>query len=212
MAILWFGAASIMQAAPGDPALLKIQVIEGDGASYPLSSRATRGITVLVSDETGRPVDGAVVSFILPMDGPGGTFSSGMRTEIATTHADGRAAVWGMRWNRLAGQFDIRITAVKGQARAGTICSQFLVESAGPLASKDGSNADRGSSGSASSRLPHPHVSLGGHKWVWIGAGVVAAAVGGAVLAKGNSSGSNSAASPSGTVTLGTPSITIGHP
>ena len=36
---------------------------------------------MLVTDETGRPVANAAVSFRLPEDGPGGMFSSGPRTE-----------------------------------------------------------------------------------------------------------------------------------
>jgi len=98
------------------PSILTIRVAEGDGAAYPIGSRATRGVTVLVTDETGHPVEGATVSFTLPAEGPGGVFSSGGRTEIAATRADGRAAVWGMQWNHTAGAFEIRITAVKGQA------------------------------------------------------------------------------------------------
>jgi len=35
----------------GDPGALDLRVIEGDNAVYPVGSRATRGITVLVSDE-----------------------------------------------------------------------------------------------------------------------------------------------------------------
>src|SRR5258706_7127832 len=108
------------------PSILTLRVAEGDGAAYPIGSRATRGLTVLVTDETGRPVEGATVSFTLPAEGPGGVFSTGGRTEIAATHADGRAAVWGMQWNRTAGAFEIRITAVKGQARAGVVSSQSL--------------------------------------------------------------------------------------
>ena len=86
-----------------NPALLAIRLTEGDGAIYAKGSRATRGLAVLITDETGRPVEGATVSFSLPADGPSGEFSSGGRTEIATTRADGRAAVWGMQWNRTSG-------------------------------------------------------------------------------------------------------------
>src|SRR5712692_5399195 len=140
--------------AAQDPALLQIRVTEGEGAIYATGSRATRGVTVQVTDETGKPTDGATVSFMLPEDGPGGSFSTGSRTEIATTHADGRAAAWGMQWNRTAGRFEIRITAVKGQARAGTVISQFLTEArARPAGS--------------------------GHKWLWISLAVAGAAAGG---------------------------------
>jgi hypothetical protein len=101
---------------------IQVRVTEGDGLAYPAGSRATRGITVQVVDETGRPVDGAIVGFRLPDDGPGGIFATGAKTEIATTRADGRASVWGMRWNRASGPFEIHITAAKGQTRATVVC------------------------------------------------------------------------------------------
>src|SRR5579863_7498314 len=134
------------------PSILTIRVAEGDGAAYAIGSRATRGVTVLVTDETGRPVEGATVSFTLPAEGPSGVFSTGGRTEIAATRADGRAAVWGMQWNRTAGPFEIRITAVKGQARAGVVSSQSL--SSAPMARDAGVGKSRGAGG--------------GHKLLWI--------------------------------------------
>jgi len=124
--ILVAALASRLRGAEADPAILELRVVEGDGVVYSVGSRATRGVTVQVSDETGRPVSGATVSFTLPQDGPGGAFVSGGRTEIVTTRADGRATVWGMQWNRTPGPFEIRITAAKGQARAGILCASYL--------------------------------------------------------------------------------------
>ena len=115
-----------MLAAQNDPAILLIHIVEGEGAVYAIGSRATRGVTVQVTDETGKPVDSAAVSFRLPDDGPTGEFSSGMRTEIVPTGADGRANVWGMQWNRVTGPLEVRITAAKGEARAGTVCGLYL--------------------------------------------------------------------------------------
>jgi hypothetical protein len=174
-----------------DPAILQVRVIEGESAVYGIGSRATRGVTVQVTDETGKPVDGATVSFRLPEDGAGGTFASGSRTEIATTRPDGRAGVWGMQWNRIAGPFEIRITAVKGQTRAGTVCPQYLTDS--PAASK-------------------PLARVGpSRKWLWITLAVGGAAVGGiAATAAGGKPTAAPAAAPG--LTIGTPSINLGHP
>lgn len=177
------------------PSILTIRVAEGDGAVYPTGSRATRGVTVLVTDETGRPVEGATVSFTLPGEGPGGVFSSGGRTEIAATHADGRAAVWGMQWNRTAGPFEIRITAVKGQARAGVVSSQSL------------SNAPE-VRGAAPGAI---HAAGGGHKLLWISlvvAGAAAAGVAG-VAARKPSAAAASSVTP---LKIGTPTISLGLP
>jgi hypothetical protein len=190
----WAGTG---QAAGGDPALLDLRVIEGDGATYAPGSRATRGIAVLVTDETGRPVEGATVSFTLPMEGPGGVFASGGRTEIARTKADGQAAVWGMRWNGVAGTFEIRVTAVKGQARAGTTLTQNL---AGEERSK------------SAAKLPSKLPGGGGHKWLWIAlAGAAAGGAVGFVKAKG-SSASTGLPSSSAAVQIGAPTINLGHP
>jgi len=185
--------AAVLACGAENPALLAIRLTEGDGAVYAKGSRATRGLAVLITDETGRPVEGATVSFSLPGEGPSGVFSSGARTEIATTHADGRAAVWGMQWNRTPGPFEIRITAVKGQARAGTVSSQFLSDAAEV---KDAA-------------APKTH---GGHKLLWISviiAGAAVAGVAGVVVGK------STAAAPAGSAVtplqIGPPTISLGH-
>src|SRR5437868_6319967 len=59
---------SAMIAAAQDPTILQIRILEGEDAVYATGSRATRGITVLVTGETGKPVDGATLSFRLPAD------------------------------------------------------------------------------------------------------------------------------------------------
>ena len=180
--------------SPSEPAILLIRIVEGEGAVYAIGSRATRGVTVQVTDETGRPVEGASVVFRLPNDGPSGTFSSGTQTEIVGTAADGRASVWGMQWNRLTGPLEVRITASKGQARAGTVCGLYL------------SNALVTS---------EPRQSAGGgwrsHRKIWIGAGIAAAFVGVAAI---SSRGSPSAAATAGgnPPQIGAPSIIIGKP
>lgn len=179
-----------------DPAILQIKVIEGEGATYTIGSRATRGVAVQISDESGRPVEGASVSFRLPDDGPSGSFSTGSKTEIALTRADGRANAWGMQWNRTAGLVEIRVTAAKGATRAGIVCAQYLTESAD----------------AATTSGPVPKISShGSRKWLWIA--VVAAGAAGGALAAGAIGGKSSAtsSSPAG-VTIGAPTISLGHP
>jgi hypothetical protein len=176
-----------------DPAILQIRVIEGEGVAYPLGSRATRGVTVQVTDETGRPIENASVSFRLPEEGPSGTFSNGSRLEIVTTKADGRAAAWGMQWNRTEGSFEIRITAVKGQARAGTVCAVYLSKA----------TAETGSSS--------PVKLARSHKWIWITL-AVAGAAGAAVVAAALGGKASTPVGPTVTpTTIGTPTIVIGH-
>lgn len=161
--------------------------MEGEGAVYALGSRATRGITVEVTNETGKPVDGVTVSFQLPDDGATGAFSNNTKAEIVTTGPDGRASVWGMQWNRTAGSFEVRITATKGDARAGTVCSQSLAAGV-----------------EHSARRVH-----GSHKWLWI-ALAVAGGAGAAVVIGARAGNSSSAASAVSATTIGAPTIAIG--
>jgi hypothetical protein len=175
------------------PTALEVRVIEAEGAVYPIGSQATRGVTVKVTDDAGLPVEGATVSFSLPSDGPGGVFASGARTEVATTHADGGAAVWGMQWNRTPGPFSILITAAKGEARGGVTCSQSLAAAAAP-----DSRASR--------------IGAGGHKWLWITLAVVGGAAGAGVAAAGKGKASATAPGASTAIQIGAPTISLGRP
>jgi hypothetical protein len=189
-------ASILMQDLPGDkpgdaPAILQIRVLEGEGVAYPLGGRATRGVTVQVTDETGKPIDAASVSFRLPEEGPSGSFSNGSRNEITTTKADGKASAWGMQWNRTEGSFEIRITAAKGSARAGTVCAVYLSKS------------------TVESEASSPVRLAKSHKWLWIA--LAAAGAAGAVVAAAALRGKATPAGPAATpTTIGTPTIVIG--
>jgi hypothetical protein len=175
--------------------IVQLKVVDGDGAVYRTGSRATHGLTVLVTDETGKPIDMASVSFRLPDGGASGAFSSGLRTEIVTTGPDGRASVWGMQWNKTAGPVEIRVTAIKEQARAAIVSTEYLSDSVDVKSGGDGVFT----------------ASHGGHKWLWI-AGVAALAVGGAaayfLLKKSPAAPNTSTAA----VSVGTPSVIVSPP
>jgi len=177
--------------------IVQLKVLEGEGTVYRTGTRATRGLTVLVTDEAGKPVANAAVSFRLPDEGAGGVFSSGLRTEVITTGVDGKATVWGMQWNKTAGPVEIRITAVKDQARAGLISTQYLSDSVAQKAGGEGvfSTSHR-------SRT----------KWILIAAGVAGGAVAGMLLLKSHSASSTSSTTSSTGVSIGSPSINIGQP
>ncbi|HKE24122.1 MAG TPA: hypothetical protein VKB88_17275 [Bryobacteraceae bacterium] len=64
-------------------------MVDGEGAVHVPGARATRLLTVEVTDETGEPAEGAAVSSHLPKDGPSGTFSNSLRTDVATTDSHG---------------------------------------------------------------------------------------------------------------------------
>jgi hypothetical protein len=148
----------------------------------------------LVTDETGKPVENAAVSFRLPDEGATGVFSSGLRTEVVTTGANGRATVWGMQWSKTPGPVEIRITTVKDEARAGIVSTQYLSDIVAPKAGGEGTF-------SASHK--------GKAKWV-----LIAAAAGGAVagLALRSKSATTSSTPVTAATSIGSPSINIGHP
>jgi len=183
--------------AAAQVAILQIRVVEGEGAVHAPGSRGARALTVEVTDETGKPVEGAAVSFHLPEEGPGGVFTNGMRTEVAVTDSHGRAGVHGLQLNRASGRFMILIVASKEQARAGIASFQYIAEPG---------------SGAAAATAGRSH---GHRKWI-----VVALLAGGGaaagILVAGRSGSTPAAAAPAPvptvTLTIGAPAITVAKP
>lgn len=124
-------AASLLLLCGGSTAqiaILQIQVVEGEGGVHAPGTRSLKPLTISVTDETGRPVDRAAVSFHLPDDGPGGLFPNGLRTEVILTDGRGRASIDSLKWNRTPGRFQICIVAAREQARAGIVSFQYIGE------------------------------------------------------------------------------------
>lgn len=188
--LVFFIAACVTLRAD-DIALLNLRVVEGEGSVYAAGSRATRGITVEITDEFARPVSGASISFMLPESGPSGVFAGGKRTEVAITNAEGKASVWGMQWNKAPGTVEVRITAAKGGIRAGTISTQYI-----------------------SDQLPSASGFSASHKrrYLIIGAAVAGAAFAGLALRGSGSTASDAPAAIVAPPSVGNPTITIGKP
>jgi hypothetical protein len=106
--------------------VLQVRVLAGEGAIHKAGSRSSQALSIQVSDETGKPVQGATVSFRLPEEGPTGLFRNGLRTHVAVTDASGAAAVKGVRWNQIEGQCPLRVIVAKDRARAGIIVHQYV--------------------------------------------------------------------------------------
>jgi hypothetical protein len=102
-----------------------------------------------------------------------------------------------MQWNRTEGSFEIRITAAKGHARAGTVCAVYL---------------SRSSVATAGAATSSPIKIARSHKWLWITLAVAGAA--GVVVAATALHGKSAApVGPTVTpTTIGLPSIVIGAP
>lgn len=181
---LWLAAQS---------SLLQIRLIQGEGAVHLAGSRVP-GLSVEITNEIGGPVAAALVSVRLPDEGPGGAFANGLSSEIVTTGSDGRATTSAIRWNRVPGPLQIRITVVKDRLRAGTIVSQYLSDTAPP--------GRRAAAPAVRAR------SKGHGKWIVVGLLVAGAA--GAGFATGWATGGKSEGSAS--VRIGPPTVTIGKP
>ena len=103
---------------------LKIVVTEGDGAINNVTAGRAKEPVVFVKDAENRPVANAAVTFSAPAAGPGGMFGSGSPILSVTTDGEGRAVGRGFRPNRIAGPFEIRVTASENGRRASTSLRQ----------------------------------------------------------------------------------------
>jgi hypothetical protein len=196
---------AVAHLAVAQVAVLHLQVIEGEGAVNAAGSHNTRPLTVEVTDETGRPVEGASVTFHLPEEGPGGTFGNGLRTDVTVTDARGRANLHSMLLNRTPGRFAIRIVASKEQARAGMVSFQYVAE-------------PKAGTAPATSSKCGPSLLQGPLKWVVLGALAAGAGTAGVLLAGRSGSAVVPAPAPTSTqpapatITIGSPSLSVGKP
>lgn len=108
--------------------VLRIHVLEGESGVHGVSTRANRPLTVQITDETGRPIEGVAVNFRLPAEEPSGSFANGLQTDVQVTGPDGRVSIPMIQWGSTAGPLRIRVTAAKGEARAGIFVSQYLTD------------------------------------------------------------------------------------
>jgi hypothetical protein len=103
---------------------LKIVVTEGDGAINNISAGRAKEPVVFVKDALNRAVVNAAVTFAAPAAGPGGVFAGGSPILSVTTDAEGRAVGRGFRPNRIAGPFEVRVTASENGRRASATLRQ----------------------------------------------------------------------------------------
>lgn len=201
-------------------AVLQIKVVDGEAAVHPMGAHVLHPLTVEVTDDMGRPVSGAAVSFQLPPQGPSGLFANGLRTDLVLTDATGRAAIHSVQLNRTGGQFRIRITAVKEQARAGAVSLQYIAEGRAAGAA----NPAKMGPADAPRSAPQPTVrsgeitptttkmGSGSHKKWLIVAAIVAAGAGAAFVGVSRAAAASKSTVSSSVASIGTPTITIGHP
>jgi hypothetical protein len=115
---------SPVAAAQTAPAKLNLVIVEGDGAINNIRQRTAREPIVQVEDENHKPVAGAVVVFLLPTQGAGGTFANGSHSLTVITNDQGRAIARGLRPNTGQGQFQIHVNASYNGQTANTTITQ----------------------------------------------------------------------------------------
>lgn len=93
------------------PDQLRIVILDGDNAINNVRLRTAREPIVQVEDEHHNRVPGAIVVFLLPDQGAGGTFLNGERSLTVSTDSQGQAVARGLRPNALSGKYEIRVNA-----------------------------------------------------------------------------------------------------
>jgi hypothetical protein len=187
--------ATALKSAPQAPApaegagKLRIVILEGEGAVNNIRQRTARDPVVQVVDENDRPVAGAVVTFTMPLRGPGGTFANGARSVTMLTNPQGVATATGVAPNAASGEFAIQVNAsYQGQTASSTITQSNIAGAAG------------GMSAGAVAGI------IGG-----IAAGVAAAVIVGGGGNGGPVGGGPIVTPPAATVTLGPPTAGAGR-
>lgn len=180
------------QNAPGQ--MLQIVVVEGEGATNNVRSRANKDPIVRVEDQNHRPVAGAAVIFFLPGEGPGGVYANGTSSLTTTSDDRGRAVGRGAQFNPQPGPMQIRVAASHAGQTASAVINQTNV--VGPVVSGGGSSSSGGGGLSTTAK-------------VLIIVGIAAAGAAGAIVAT-RGGGSSPAAGATVTISAGTP--TVGAP
>lgn len=124
-------AAQDPQAAP--PHRLNLVIVEGEGAINNVKQRTSRETIVQVEDENHRPVAGAVVAFLLPDNGPGGTFVTGAKSTTVVTDSTGRAVMPRVQLNTTSGRFEIRVHVSYQGLEADAAIAQSILAASGGL-------------------------------------------------------------------------------
>jgi len=191
------------------PAMLHIDILEGEGALNNIRERTAREPIVQVTDENHKPVAGALVVFSLVhgSSGADGVFTTPNGTTSlfrTTTGSDGRATAHGLQPNATAGQFSITVEASVGSVTTVTVIHMVNSLFGGTSTSTNpGDNPSTSTSSTPTSTPGHgPHLFHLAPHWIVIGATVVVTVTVVAVVVATRSSGA--------TISAGTGGVT--HP
>ncbi len=79
-----------------------------------LQRRVMSPLVVQVVDQEDRPMEGAVVVFRFPLDGPGATFADGKNVVSVRTNGGGQAVAANWMANGMVGTFQVHVNASYG--------------------------------------------------------------------------------------------------
>lgn len=179
LCLLMFGGEALNAAQETvPPKSLQIVILDGEGALNNIKLRTAHEPIVQVQDENHKPVAGALVLFLLPNSGPGGTFVNGTTNLSVTTDAEGKALARGLMTNKITGPFQIQVRVKYNDLTAQAVINQENIKNKSTNVSQNG----------------HPAII----KWVMIGA-AAGVGVGLGVWA--------SQSSHTTTITAGTPTV-----
>jgi hypothetical protein len=210
---------------------LHLRASEGADAEDAAGKPSNQVLTFEVTDGTGAPVSGASVLVRLPLGPPNGVFNDGSHVAALYTDMQGRVSVNGIVWSYAPGTVVLRVTASKGTAHAGMLVERRLVSSSphsepattarAAVVPPPPPETDRIASVPSRPSVTVTHgpvsgASVGsGHskKWVWVAiAGAVAAGAAVALAGGGVKNPSGPSGGAGASTTVGTPTISIGHP
>lgn len=106
--------ASLPLLASQDPAgsALQMRIVEGGKPNtIPCKGEPQSKQMVIEITFGGKPVQGVVVSFVVPLQGPSATFVNESRTMQISTDENGQAVISALRPNKLGGTFEIAVNA-----------------------------------------------------------------------------------------------------
>jgi len=111
--------------------MLKIEVVEGEGAINNIRLHRAKEPVVRTVDENNQPLSGVSLTFLLPVMGPGGEFPGNLRELAMQTDEKGEAAGKGLVPNQMVGKFQIRVAASYRGERANAVINQTNAEPGG---------------------------------------------------------------------------------
>jgi hypothetical protein len=179
---------------------LNILVLLGENTVNNVRVPMPSDLVVEVRDQDDRPVEGATVTFQLPLMGASGSFDGGVRNQEMRTNVQGQAATK-FTPNKETGRMTIQVKAV-----AGGLSGMTTITERNSTTSVAGVSGGPGAQGRRGGWIRQ-------HKLLLI---ISAAAVGGAIVAvlitRGGSSSSSTAAGTTAiTITPGVPTIGGAH-